>query len=108
MHRRDTAIWFVAAVARHSLRVGESREWRLHCEPGYFAHALDQRLDGLEYPLLLREGHFQIDLCELRLPVRAEIFVAEAAHNLKIFLEAAHHKDLFKDLRRLRQRVERP
>ena len=66
----------------------------------------DQRLDDLENPLLLRERHLQIDLRELRLAVGAEILVAEAAHNLKVLVEPAHHEELLEDLRRLRQGVE--
>ena len=32
--------------------------------------------------------HLQIDLGELRLAVGAQVFVAEAAHDLKIFVES--------------------
>ena len=52
-------------------------------------------------------GHFQIDLGEFRLAIGAQIFVAEAAHDLEILVEAGDHQDLLEQLRRLRQRVER-
>ena len=53
-----------------------------------------------------READLQIDLRELRLAVGAQVFVAEAAHDLEILVEAGDHQDLLEDLRRLRQRVE--
>ena len=56
---------------------------------------------------LLRIAHLDIDLGELRLAVGAQVFVAEAAHDLEILFEAADHQELLEDLRRLRQRVER-
>ena len=58
-------------------------------------------------PLRLRVAHFQIDLGEFGLAVGAQIFVAEAAHDLKIFVEARDHQYLLEQLRRLRQGVER-
>ena len=45
---------------------------------------------------------------EFRLPIRAEIFIAEATHDLKILLHAADHQQLLENLRRLRERVELP
>src|SRR5205085_1840331 len=66
------------------------------------------RVDDVVDALLLWERHFEIDLRELRLPVCAEIFVAETADNLEVFVKAAYHQKLFEDLRRLRQSVKCP
>ena len=55
----------------------------------------------------LRVSHFKIDLSELGLAIGAKIFVAEAADDLKILVEAGDHQNLFEHLRRLRQSVER-
>ena len=52
------------------------------------------------------EADLQIDLRELGLAVGAQVFVAEAAHDLEILVEARDHQDLLEELRRLRQRVE--
>jgi hypothetical protein len=41
-----------------------------------------------------------------KLAIGAQIFVAEAASDLEVAVEAGDHQDLFEDLRRLRQRVE--
>ena len=54
----------------------------------------------------LREGDLEVDLGELGLAVGAEVFVAEAAGDLEVAVEAGDHEDLLEDLRRLRQRVE--
>ena len=53
----------------------------------------------------LREGDFEIDLGEVGLAVGAKVFVAEAARDLEVAVEAGDHEDLLEDLRRLRQRV---
>ena len=53
-----------------------------------------------------RERHLDVDLRELGLAVGAQVFVAEAARDLEVLVEAGNHQDLLEDLRRLRQRVE--
>ena len=55
--------------------------------------------------LAAREAHLQIDLGELELAVGALVFIAEAARDLEVAVEAGDHEDLLEDLRRLRQRV---
>ena len=52
------------------------------------------------------ERRLDVDLGELRLPVGAQVLVAEAARDLEVAVEARHHQQLLVDLRRLRQRVE--
>ena len=107
MERRNAQVRLVDAVGAHRLRVGQARERRGDVVARRLSHArLHQRLDHFEDRVLLRERHFQIDLRELRLAVGAQIFVAEAAHDLEILVEAADHQKLFENLRRLRQRVE--
>ena len=50
-----------------------------------------ETLYRLPNPLRLRIRHFEIDLGEFRLAVGAQVFVAETAHNLEIFIEARDH-----------------
>ena len=38
--------------------------------------------------------------------LRAQIFVTEAANDLKVFFETRDHQNLFEELRRLRKRIE--
>ena len=69
-------------------------------------HALECALDhGLNIGHV-NEGHFHIQLSELRLTVGAGVLVAEAARDLIILIKACQHKQLLIYLRRLRQGVE--
>ena len=52
------------------------------------------------------ERHLAVDLGELGLAVGAEVFIAEALHNLEVAVEAGHHEQLLEGLGRLRQGVE--
>ena len=67
---------------------------------------LQKALDDVEDHLRPRKADLQIDLRELGLAVGAQVFVAEAAHNLEVPVEARDHQDLLEQLRRLRQRIE--
>ncbi len=70
------------------------------------AHAAAQNFSTTrEDVLAAREAHLQIDLREFELAVGALVFVAEAAGDLEVAVEAGDHQDLLEDLRRLRQRV---
>ena len=55
---------------------------------------------------LREEGRLDIELRKLRLPVGAQIFVAKAARDLIVTIEARHHQQLLEDLRRLWQSKE--
>ena len=52
------------------------------------------------------ERRLEVDLGELGLAVGAQVFVAEAARDLEVAVEARDHQQLLVELRRLRQRVE--
>ena len=56
--------------------------------------------------LFAHERGLDIELREFRLTLGAQVFVAEAAHDLIVAIEAAHHEQLLEQLRRLRQREE--
>jgi hypothetical protein len=47
------------------------------------------------------EGHLDIDLCELGLAIRTEVFIPKASHNLEVSVESGDHQDLFQQLWRL-------
>ena len=73
--------------------------------PALGEHFLEHRLGDLDDVVLLDEGHLEVELGELGLAVGAQVLVAEAAGDLVVALEAAHHQQLLVELRRLRQRV---
>ena len=68
--------------------------------------ALQETFNDMEDHLRPREADLQIDLSELRLAIGAQVFVAEAAHDLEVSVESRDHQDLLEQLRRLRQRIE--
>ena len=53
------------------------------------------------------EGALHVELHELELAVGTEVLVAQAAGDLEVAVEAAHHEELLGQLRALGQRVER-
>ena len=70
------------------------------------AQPLEQRLVEVEDRLHPRKRQLDVDLRELGLAIGPQVFVAEAAHDLEVAVEARHHQDLLEQLRRLREGVE--
>ena len=54
---------------------------------------------------MLDKGHLAVNLCEFRLAVGAQVFVAEASHNLVVAVHSGHHEQLLEGLWRLRKRI---
>ena len=95
----------VAAITAHRLVVSHTREWRGDldarlCE-ARDQHALGEVLDVLG----LNERCLDVELRELGLAVGAQILVTEAAGNLVVALQPAHHEQLLEQLRALRKGV---
>ena len=65
----------------------------------------NQSFERIQNIFLLYKRHFTVDLRELRLTIRAQIFVAETTYNLIITVVTTHHQELFERLRRLWQSV---
>ena len=65
------------------------------------AHLLEERDDIL----LVHEAHLAVDLCKLGLTIGPEVLITEAFRNLEVAVESAHHQQLFKRLRALRQGI---
>ena len=78
----------------------------MRCDAGGGEGGGEEAFGDGEDGVLRGEGHLEVDLGELGLAVGAEVFVAEAAGDLEVAVEAGDHEDLLEDLRRLRQRVE--
>ena len=99
-------VGLVGAVLAHGVVVGDARKRRGQGDAGSGPGSGAEFFDDTEDVVAAREGHLQIDLGELELAIGALIFVAEAAGDLEVAVEAGDHEDLLEDLRRLRQRVE--
>ena len=100
------AVRFIAAVSANCLAISKPIERRFDLD---IARGLEDRrqhsFGNLENVVGRDERRFDIDLGKLRLPVGAQIFVTETFGNLKIFLHAGDHQQLFVLLWRLWQRV---
>ena len=104
----QTQIGLVDAVEPDGLVIIHARKRRLDRAARGLERSRQKSFDHFPYPLRLRIRHLQIDLGKLRLAVGAQVFVAETAHDLKIFIEAGDHQNLLEHLRRLRQGIKRP
>src|ERR1700742_1283233 len=70
--------------------------------------ANDMRGKGVGHAAAVHERHLEVELAELELPVRTEILVTPARRDLVVAVEPADHAELLEELRRLREREERP
>ncbi len=68
----------------------------------------DDPLAQGDHVVLVDEGHLDVELGELRLPVGAEVLVPVAAGDLVVPLHPGHHEQLLEQLRALRQCVPGP
>ena len=67
---------------------------------------LGHLLEDVDDVVLLHKTHLAVNLCEFRLTVGTEVFVAETLDNLEIAVHASHHQQLLQCLRRLREGIE--
>ena len=103
----DPKVGLVGPVELQRLAVGESWEGEVKLPAeGPTPHPLEHALADAENVVHAHERHLDVDLRELRLPIRPQVFVAQAARDLKIAIVAGHHQELLVELRRLRKRVE--
>ena len=102
----ETQIRFIRTIFVHGFVVGESlhRQRHVHvqgCLENFRNHGFHDGQDILP----LDKGHLDVELSELRLAIRPQIFVPEATDDLKIALNPGHHENLLENLRGLRQRI---
>src|SRR3954447_6616316 len=103
----EAKIGLVGAVAVDRLVIGNlpHRQRDLDATPPQ--HERQQPLVQIDHVPGIDEGHLDVQLREVGLPVGAQVLVPEAAGDLEIPLEPTDHEELLEELRRLRQRVER-
>ena len=103
----EPEIRLVAAVCVHCIVVIDSPEV---CGKLIVHHTLEDIAEKLlheaENIITLYETHLEVQLSELELSVSSGVLVAVAAGNLEILVETADHKQLFVELRALRQSIE--
>ena len=103
----EACVRLVRAVAVHGVGIGQPREREGYILSHYLLEEpLHQSLAYLQDVLDIDKGHLHVYLCKLRLPVRSEVLVPEAACELDIAVKAGDHQKLLVYLGRLRQSVE--
>ena len=88
----------------HGLGVGHHREHPQVDLERAQKHRFDHVLEQVANVLLSQERGLNVNLSELRLPVSAQIFVAETLGDLVVAVKAGHHQQLLEQLRALWQR----
>ena len=102
--QRIAQIGPVGAETRHRLLAGHAGEGvRQRDAEHALEHAAHQRFHEPGDTVEIEERGLDVELGELRLPVRTQVLVPEAAHDLVVALEPRHHQELLEDLGRLRQ-----
>ncbi|MCY1211110.1 hypothetical protein D9M72_228170 [compost metagenome] len=99
-------VGLVRAVLEHRVGVAHGREHRQVDVRGVAEHGADHAFEHLADFFFGEERGLDVDLRELRLAVGAQVFVAEALHDLVVAVVAGHHQQLLEQLGRLRQREE--
>ena len=103
----EAKVGLVGAVAEVRLLPRHARKRRLQLDAAAFPpDASDDPLDQVEQELEIRERRLDVELGQLLQPVGAQVFVAKAAGDLVVALEAGDDEQLLVDLRALRQREE--
>ncbi len=98
----EAQVRLVAAVFSNDILVLHMRERRFRLDPSNGAGAHHHLLDHMKNVFLPRKRHFQVELREFQLAVGALIFIAEALHDLEVFVHSRDHQDLLENLGRLR------
>ena len=96
-HRRQAHVGLVDAVLADRLVVAHARKRRFELDADGLPRRGQKAFDHGEDRLRAREADLQIDLRELGLAVGAQVFVAEAAHDLEVLVEARDHQDLLEE-----------
>ncbi|MNV00917.1 hypothetical protein D3C71_911010 [compost metagenome] len=103
---RVTQVGFVRAVTTLCFCEGHDREIAQIHTFHVLPQTTYQRFHDFAHLWCGHEGSLDVDLGKFRLTVSAQVFVAEAFHDLIVAIETGHHQQLFEQLWRLRQRVE--
>ena len=102
----ETHVRLVRAKTVHGLLPGDTldRKLNIHIQ-NLFKQICKISFIYINDIVYIHKGQLHIDLGKLRLTVRTEIFITEAARDLDITVISGTHKKLLVKLRRLRQSV---
>ena len=86
-HARQPQIGLVAAINSNRLVIAHAGKRGLDFMSSRIEGGGQKSLDHFPHPLGLRIRHLQIDLGEFGLAIGTQVFIAEAAHDLKVPVE---------------------
>src|SRR6185503_12009695 len=87
----------------HRLCISKARERQRQLDSNQLEDAGKQPFGNRVNLIERGKTHLDVELSKLGLPIRAQILVAKTSSDLKIFIQAGNHAQLFEQLRRLRQ-----
>ena len=100
-------VGFIRAIARHRFLILEARQRQLDIDiQRFFEQDLEEAFVHDAHVFFFYKRHLDVDLCEVRLAIGTQVFIAEATGNLEIAIISREHEQLLKELRALRQREE--
>ena len=100
------AIRFIAAEAIDGVAISQPVEGRFDVDVKRgFENRRQHSFGNRENVVRRDERRFDVDLCELGLPVSPQIFITKTFRDLKILFHARDHEQLLVLLGRLRQRI---
>ena len=103
----EAQIGLVHAVAVHGLVPRHARDLGRPLPRDRLGGVEHRLADGGQDVVLVDEAHLGVELHELVLAIGPQVLVAQAAGDLVVAVEAAHHQQLLEQLRALGQGVER-
>ncbi len=102
---RKAQIRLVGTETVHRLMPGHAAQRSRNLDiQNFLIDVFDKSLRDGHHVILRNKGHLEVDLRKLRLPVGAQILVAETAGHLHVAVETGKHQNLLIKLRGLRQR----
>src|SRR4030095_15031757 len=92
----------------HYFCISQTREWDRQGDIDQLKHPGKQTFNQVVDLVERSKAHLNVELFELRLTIRAEIFVTKTVCDLEVLIQSRDHAQLFEELRRLRQCKELP
>ena len=99
-------IRLIDSISTHRLIISQDRKGKFQGDAQNLFKDMGHQSFHRSLDILDRDKrHLHIDLGELRLTIRAKVFIPKAPYDLKVSVKPGDHQDLLKKLGRLRQRV---
>ena len=95
----NSQVRLVGTETIHHFRENETRKWPRQVDVDEFEDRREKTFDQRVNLIERGKTHLDVELGELRLPVGAQVFVAETVCDLEVLIQAANHAQLLEELR---------